>query len=350
MTIKKRIAVIRADGGDSMGMGHIMRCIGLAQQLRSESIGVIFALGVFSRPVVDRLKFDNFDHRILGNGIATQKDVDATIDLCREVGASLIVVDGYAFSGQWLKQLKVGRPSQLLMLWTDYLQSEFLPVDIILDQTPYANSSVYKVACPKGEILCGLKYSVLRTEFRCNPNIRKERKEIKNVLVTMGGADPTHATLKVIKALDNLFAAIEIRVVVGPANKNYDDILAFSEFKDFKIYRSVTDMSELLGWADIAISAAGTSLWECAYSGLPVITTFVAENQFLLAKAVDDFNCGINLGDEKNVSADDVLRALSHIIDHPELLSLMSRNMLSRIDGDGVVRLVDRIQVLLRNE
>ena len=164
----------------------------------------------------------------------------------------------------------------------------------------------------------------------------------------MGGADPANATIRVVQALDNISAEILVRVVIGPANEKFSDILELTKNKDnYEVYQSVTDMSSLLSWADIAISAAGTSLWEFAYSGLPVITTYVAENQISLAKAIGDFDCGINLGDVAAVSAETISETLSVVMNDQEQFHQMSKNMLSRVDGEGVVRLVKKIMKTL---
>ena len=46
------------------------------------------------------------------------------------------------------------------------------------------------------------------------------------------------------------------------------------------------NMAELMAWADVAISAAGSTAWELACMGLPAALIVVAENQTGIAAAL----------------------------------------------------------------
>lgn len=337
-----RTAVVRADGGNALGMGHVMRCIGLAHELSKNRIWVTFALGVRSQPVIDRLEYEGFPFVVLGEGIATRTDAQATSVLCSDLEASLLVVDGYAFSGEWLQSLRPGGAKTLL--WTDYVQSAFLPVDIILDQGPQASVTAYGVAAPAAEILCGLTYAVLRPEFTSNQQLRKQRHRAEHLLVTMGGSDPAGATCKALEAIKTLARPTATKVVIGPANQDRQQIMEAAEsLAGCEVYDSVTDMSQLLAWADLAISAAGTSLWELAYSGLPALVTVLAQNQAPLARAVGDFGGCINLGNADALSVSALADTLETVLQSPGELQIMSAKMLALVDGKGATRVVRAI-------
>lgn len=339
---KKNKIIIRADGGSAIGMGHIMRCIGLAQELRNNNFDVIFALSTFEQSVIGRLEYERFEFRCLNVELATLNDSAMTLNLCCEMAAVLVICDGYNFNTAWLQALS--SRGHKLMLWTDFLQDENLPVDILLDQTPQADERIYREACPNGKILCGLKYAVLRSEFVENMSLRRSRETLNNILVTMGGSDPTGATFQVLSSIYKLPYSVNIRVVIGPAMMKRNEIIFFAEKLDnCEVYESVKDMSLLFDWADIAISAAGATLWEFAYSGLPAIVTYVAENQKPLAEALDVFGGGINLGAIEDVSNEDIHNSLSMLLDDNARLHEMSKNMLSQVDGQGVKRVTSLI-------
>lgn len=332
-----RTAVIRADGGSALGMGHVMRCIGLAHELSKNRIWVTFALGVRSQPVIDRLEYEGFPFVVLGEGIGTRSDAHATSVLCTDLEASLLVIDGYEFSGEWLQSLRPG--SAKTLLWADYVQSAFLPVDIILDQGPQASPAEYRVAAPAARILCGLSYAVLRPEFTSNQQLRRQRLRAEHLLVTMGGSDPAGATCKALEAIKTLVQPPATKVVIGPANNDRQQIMEVAEsLAGCQVYDSVTDMSELLAWADLAISAAGTSLWEFAYSGLPALVTVLAQNQAPLASAVNDFGGGISLGNADVLSVRALADTLKTALESPGELQRMSANMLTLVDGKGAER------------
>lgn len=337
--------LIRADGSGQIGMGHIMRCIGLAQELRRRGHKIIFALARDNDAVVGRLQYEQFEYLCFDTEPASDVDGEQTVATCTRLGISTVVVDGYQFDGDWLAGLKAA--SLGVMLWTDYPQSGRLPVDIILDQTPQPDIIAYRAACPDGEILAGLDYAVLRSEFLQRKNFRRLRKGVNNLLVTMGGSDPGHTTLKVLNALKNVDYSFTVNVVVGPANTSAGEISELAaQLNDCHVYNAVRDMSELIEKADLAISAAGTTLWEFAYSGLPTIAISIADNQDPLAAGVANFGGGLNLGKASMLKQDEIVRALVSLPGDQASLQEMSQNMMARVDGKGVQRVASRIEAL----
>lgn len=348
---------MRADGSGSIGMGHIMRCIGLAHAFIDRNFEVVFLLGIDSPPVVNRLEHENLNFVCGSQGIASQLDSALTSAICIEKQATLLLIDGYRYDTEWLQSLEVGDTK--IMLWTDYLQAEELPVSLVLDQTAGANYECYRKAAPTATLLCGLDYVVLRPEFIENKLIRRLRESATHLLVTMGGADPEGATLKALEAIKRLLALnslsedlqvdpISTRVVVGPANRFLREINELAaQIKSCEVYSSVTDMSEFLAWADLAIASAGTSVWEFSYAGLPAITISIADNQVPLAKAVQEFGGGVDLGMAEDLCIETVTETLRLLLVEPERIRSMSEKMLEKVDGLGAIRVIDAVEKML---
>lgn len=335
--------IIRADGSETIGMGHIMRCIGLAQELRQRGHHVLFLTGQNSNAVARRLAHEGFNQESVGVTAGTDADLEATTRAIQNHQADLLLVDGYAYQGPWLEE--VGTETMKVMLWTDYVQSVSLPVDIILDQTPQADPVAYRQACPSGKILAGLKYCVLREEFLAKPNFRRLRTQANNLLITMGGSDPSGTTCTVLEALGKHESTINTKVIVGPANPNAQRIENLAkQLDDCEVYRSVSNMSSLIAWADIAISAAGITLWEFAYSGLPAIAISIAENQKSLAESLQDFGGGIDLGDADHLVTNSVISALGSMTQNSDALETASQKMMAQVDGQGVSRVANELE------
>jgi len=137
-------------------------------------------------------------------------------------------------------------------------------------------------------------------------------------------------------------------VVVGPANSRLEEIVnACKKLENAQVHIATNDMAGLIARADLAVSAAGTSLWEFAYSGLPAIAISIAENQLPLAESIGRLSCGMDLGSLDNFNEKNFLLAIAKLINDPKLLSSFSHNSLAMIDGEGRLRVVDLVQQIV---
>jgi len=127
--------------------------------------------------------------------------------------------------------------------------------------------------------LLGKKYTPLRKEFLEAPE-KEIKKEIESLMVTFGGNDMHDMTPKVLKLLIEQFPELKKYVVIGKSFKNIREIenLKDSNTKLF-YYPNAETMKNIMLESDIAISAAGQTLYELARIGVPTITIGITENQ-----------------------------------------------------------------------
>src|SRR5207249_1652332 len=127
------------------------------------------------------------------------------------------------------------------------------------------------------------------------------------VLVTMGGSDPDNVTLKVIQALPQVeVQGLEATVVIGGTNPHYRELEAaiLQLPLPIRLERNATNMPELMAWADIAVSAGGTTLWELAFMGLPNLVVVLADNQRPAAAHLGAIGAITNMGWHGSVSSE----------------------------------------------
>ena len=129
-------------------------------------------------------------------------------------------------------------------------------------------------------------------------NLKREIPEVANkILVTMGGGDQKNITFKVLEAINRInIEDLEIKVVIGPSNRNLDTLIETAKNSKHRVelLQNVFSMPEVMDWADLAVSAGGSTCWELAFSGVPIIMVELAENQKYVAKALDKNNIAIN--------------------------------------------------------
>jgi spore coat polysaccharide biosynthesis predicted glycosyltransferase SpsG len=129
-------------------------------------------------------------------------------------------------------------------------------------------------------MLLGGNYALLRREFRelapFNTNEKANR-----VFVCFGGSDLRNITPKVIRALKDI-ESIQISVVLGELTKCDEDVFAFAG-KNVSVYKTPDSISGIMRQCDIAVTAAGSMVYELAALGIPTITIVQANNQILIA-------------------------------------------------------------------
>ena len=262
-----------------------------------------------------------------------------TIQLARESNADWIVVDGYHFGSQYRDLLRrTGRP---LLFLDDCGDAEFAPTDWILNQNLHASASLYP-GCDPTHLLLGPRYTLLRREFRCRTDRRREIPAVgKRVLVTFGGSDPARLTVRAIEALKMLHLPdLEACIVIGPANADPDSARAAARDLPFpaRIECNPANLPDLMAWADLAISAAGSTCWELAFLGVPQIVLAVAPNQRPIADALARRGLADSLGEAQTVTTSLLAAGVETLLMDRRRREQFSRRGQETIDGMGAPR------------
>lgn len=286
--MKLRPLLIRADATAEIGTGHVMRCLALAQAWQDTGASAAFLCARLPEALEPRLKAEALELRRLDLEPGSKEDAFATASIALETGAGWVVTDGYEFGAEYQKALK---DSGLRVLFIDdYGHADSYCADLVLNQNIYAEEAIYARREPTTQLLLGPRYALLRREFlrwrdweRTTPDVARK------VLVTMGGSDPANVTGRVLSALSTLrVEGLEVEVVVGAANPNMSALQDLvSRFPvPVRLETGVTDMPELMAWADLAVSAAGSTSWELLFMGLPALVVPLADNQEPVARAL----------------------------------------------------------------
>jgi RimJ/RimL family protein N-acetyltransferase len=101
---------------------------------------------------------------------------------------------------------------------------------------------------------------------------------------------------------------------------------------------NATNVAELMAWADVAISAGGSTCWEIAYMGLPSLVIVAADNQRPVAEGLAAAGVAEDLGWYENLSIPTVSEALVRLLESSEKRLGMSQNGRNLVDGEGVAR------------
>lgn len=339
----KQTLIVRTDATSRIGSGHLMRCLALAQVWKDKGGRVVFLTAQVSPLLKKRLYSEAMDVLDLPVQAGGTDDARQTAELSRRLGVSWVVVDGYHFGAEYQRIIK--NHGQHLLFVDDNGHSNHYYADLILNQNAHAVADLYVRREPYTRLLLGTRYALLRREFRKWAGWHRKIPEIaRKVLVTLGGGDQDNATMKVIDSLQHIqTGGLEVVIVAGGSNPHLGQLQSAAEASTvpMRVEINVTNMPELMAWADIAVSAGGGTCWELAFLGLPNLILILADNQRPIAERLEHLGVAENLGWHSNVSPGEISAALYRLLSDSSLRSLMSERGRELVDGKGADRITN---------
>ncbi len=334
--------MIRADASTQIGSGHIMRCLALAQAWQSGGRRVIFLMAMEAPILEERLKSEGMEVAHLTVQPGGVGDAVKTAGLAQEVGAAWVVVDGYRFDAGYQRAIK--DLGVRLLFIDDNGQADHYYADIVVNQNIHAHAGLYTNREPYTQLLLGTRYTLLRHEFSGWRRWKRQIPEAaRKVLVTLGGGDADNVTLKVIRALNQVdIQDIEVAVIVGPSNPHMAALRKAVARSPFTVHLlpSVENMPEFMAWADVAISAGGSTSWELAFMGLPSLVFILADNQLPAVERLHTQGVALNLGCHQRLSCAEISHAIKRLLMTSGIRQEMASRGRELVDGEGVDRVI----------
>jgi len=333
--------LVRADAGAQIGTGHVMRCLALAQAWQDAGGPVMFAMAAEVPALSQRLAAEGMGVTHIEAIAGNVADAQHTLDRAQALGAVWVVVDGYHFDGDYQRRLQAAGLKVLCV--DDNGGAEHYFADVILNQNLHADAAWYTACEPSTQLLLGPRYALLRREFMPWREWRREVPETaRKVLVTLGGSDPENVTLQVVQGLQLLPARdFEAVVVVGAGNPHYSALGRAAQAARFpiRLERNAAHMPDLMTWAEVAVSAAGSTCWELARMGVPTVALVCADNQRRLAEGLEAAGVVLNLGWHAHVTPAHIAEALSELSGSASRAAMASKGQ-AVVDGLGPLRVV----------
>jgi UDP-2,4-diacetamido-2,4,6-trideoxy-beta-L-altropyranose hydrolase len=331
--------IIRADASTRIGMGHFTRCLALAQAWTELGGRTIFAMSETTAAADTHRQSVGAGSVQLSALRGSVPEALETAALASREQAEWIVADSYEFAPGYQRALRSGGSRVLLV--DDDGRYHHYEADLVLNQNVYATESLYADRATHTRSLLGPRYALLRGQFcQSPPPARTIPPHARNVLVTLGGADAANVTQTVVEALQSIPEDnLEVTVVIGGSNPHRASLeraMGASRCK-IRLVQDAKNMPELMAWADVAISAAGSTTLELAYMGVPMLLLVLADNQRAVAEGMQNLGAAHNLGvvePARNTIADAIGRLISDRHERERL----SRVAAALVDGRGATR------------
>lgn len=355
--------LFRADANQTIGMGHIMRCLSIADAMAATSNSTILPRGkqdikfmLADEGISDLIRNRGYepivlhtDYRVVDSEIEKWTELEDSID------ADLIIVDSYYVTPTYLTYLKdnIGR-----VCYIDDVLSFPYPTDILINYNAYASAESYHTLYSSSEVepefILGVKYAPLRSSF-IGVERREQREEVKDVLLSTGGSDELHIALSFVKYLcDQQPDGRTYHILLGAMNQDKTEIREMAEKMDnIILHENVQDMRGLICSMDLIVSAAGSTLYEICACGVPLITFVTADNQIRGAEAFSSLGLAVNIGDLREPESIKRGAVISGTLDSQAIEKMnslttearvkMSKRQRAIIDGCGAERLAEAL-------
>jgi len=341
--VSESILLIRADAGIAIGIGHVMRCLALAQAWQDSGGDVVFAMAQPMPSMRDRLLSDGVSVDSIEAVPGSREDAACVAELARQRGVAWVVVDGYHFDARYQRELKAAGMQVLFV--DDNGQASPYAADIVLNQNANARPDLYQKRAPYTRLLLGSSYVLLRKEFKPWRDWVREIPDLgRKILITMGGSDPDNVTLKAIHALTQAkVQGLEAAVVVGRGNPHLESIeqMVSKDGLSIRLHRDVTDMPKLIAWADMVLAAAGGTLWELLFMGCPVLSFARNDVQRAIVSELAAQGVVQDLGHPEKSDSASIGAAIAELGRSPGQRRRMSQLGRKCIDGRGAERICE---------
>jgi len=340
---------LRCDGSRELGMGHVMRLLYIAENLRRRD----------EFECVVRF-FIGSDH-LEGARLLTQKGFD--VDIVRQNDYS-----------HWIKRIDDFKPQAVIndlsfvpAQYVDDLRD--LPVksltlvDSVADIEPGSAGLETVIShmdedltWPHDEYHHGLAFAALnpsviaRLDDRSFNQIRSGKLRVAVALGTGDPAQLTQLTLSAIVETERYWEQVSVSV-----QRDQQDELFWETVRRMRCQVEVLDapsdkIGELLGQADLSLVSGGITSYECSALGVPAIV--LCQNQRELDRMVQFERVGsiVLLGMGTEVSQSQIVRAITRVADDVTLRERMSIAGRRATDGKGVERISQIVWELIKSQ
>ena len=318
---------IRVDTNKTIATGHVMRCMAVAAQLIKMGADVhVISADEGVRPFVDKTDERIYSHIMNTDWSNMESELPTLIEYLRSENIDRLLVDSYQVTAPYFERL---RETGIHVVYMDDLCAQGYPVDAIINYNICAphmgyeemygdRAEIYKgsepgedadkVAMDAGDrgvkLYLGPRYTPLRSQFAENVS-----KNGSGIFLTTGGSDNLGIAEMIIRAImenDHIGSSLKgsenspvggtksevdgtpnIHLLAGRYYEPTEYVLQAIESGKVVLHQNVDNVAEVMSICSLAVSSAGSTLYELCAMGIPAISFTFADNQIENALGFD---------------------------------------------------------------
>jgi len=327
----KPVILIRTDGNNKIGMGHIYRTIALSNELKKCGFKIHFLTSK------NDLLFKKL--KKYGKCHSSTNEIDE-ISKIKKINPDIIIIDilkkFFSFGSRYMKNIQ---KLCKLLITIDYVAPELKYVDI----------AIHMLFGPKQfkakKSFNDLKYAMVRKDFFQKSNRFSITKQANTVLILQGGADTRCFSPKILKSFNRIKKSLKITIVLGPAFECWDELdkqIMNSKHKT-TVLHNVTNIKKIMLTHQVAITAGGNTMLELLSLGVPSIVICGEKHEVEAAKLIQKKGIAINLGYNLILNEKKISETVSILLDNFKLRKKINMKARKIIDTNGIERISDLI-------
>lgn len=370
----EQIVGIRADANEQIAMGHIMRCITIAKQMKNlRQKTIFFTADSYAHDLLEAAGMEYVCLNTAWNRM--EEETDRLREELEKAGCKKLLVDSYQVTAAYFDKIR----DICKIIYMDDCFEDVYPVDMVINYNAYYVRFPYREAYEgKAKLLLGTAYVPLREEFqkvylqkagieskiqasllpvygmrggtfRFLKQRMDEKMEKVSIFLSSGGGDAYDVLsgILLIAAKEEAFRRAVFHVVVGKFNPNRERLEELAKGNPaIKLHYNVSNMAELMEECDMAVSAAGTVLFELCAMQIPTVFFVCADNQiydseFFAQKERMLFAGDIRANREECLGR--IKENLKILLQDMALRKRMKEALRQVTDGQGAARIAEEI-------
>ena len=341
---------IRTDASTAIGLGHVKRCLSLAQALRERGATVAFFSRTTDVDIRALLQTEGFVATPLG----TERVADASLDAADFVRSSrvfapeLVVVDHYALSAEWHRAVRAATPVRLAAI--DDLGDRGLDVELLIDPnlSPDHALKFAGLLPARTPLLGGPHYALLGPRY-ANARRHVPQPVVHSIGIFMGGTDAPNFSALALDACRRLVGfAGAIEIATTESNPNLGPLRsALKNQTNTRLTLNQPDLADFFARHGLHIGAGGGATWERCCIGAPTLALLAAPNQYHVLMPLR------HLGVLEVIAADPpeashIAAALNPLLADAPRRAALSATARALVDGRGAARVADHLMSMPR--
>jgi spore coat polysaccharide biosynthesis predicted glycosyltransferase SpsG len=346
-TIGNLKLTLRCDAGESIGMGHVKRCLALATWL---DVKPTFAL--FDTPRNVHEEIQSAGYKAIGVTGSNQEQAQQL----KRLGADAVVFD--IAHSRWRTNPEIyasnvraicdiGTPTAFIDGFkSDAVVNEELAPIFSLCARPYPEAKPER----RGRWLTGVGYFILSREMVGAASETRLVPEVaRRLLVTTGGSDVGALSPRIIQELnDQDGPAFDIRLIIGPLvpDRIRSDVATAVENSrhTIQVIEGRKDLGADMRWGEMAISTTGLTKYELALNGVPMILVSPNVEHDMNQAYFRDLGAALDLGVIDRLPPGAIGSVCKSLSTDAGKRRDMARRGQAILDGRGALRLLREIE------
>lgn len=252
----------RADASATIGYGHFIRTLALADMLKEDFYCTFFTTSPSAYQISEMEK--------VCNHVALSEETKFEDFINLLTGDEIVVLDNYFFTTGYQKQIK---EKGCKLVCVDDMHDKHYVADVVINHG-LTDASLFDVE-PYTRLCLGFSYALLREPFLQKSQLSKKK---SSWFISFGGTDYLNLTEKAIRAIHDDPRVDVINVVIGDAYLYKENL---NKYPKITLKKNLTaeQMAALMFQSQYAILPSSSVCIEALACGCKVAAGYFVDNQ-----------------------------------------------------------------------